>query len=121
MACCVNCDNINNNVNAGVKDTLASLVKLHPCDILSITGGGSTTFTVTSVDLVQTTAFDIPAGFIHGSIAIEAGTATINGAARPTGYMLSLPPMGGNLRYPIYQVTSVSVGAIIHVNYHTLP
>lgn len=76
---------------------------------------------VNSVDSVITTSFDIPAGFLHGSILILSGTADINGAARPTGYVLNLPPMvngdGGNNTYPVYQITNVT--GTIHINYHT--
>ena len=119
---CVNCPDCNTVNDGHVKITgehVANWIKLHPCDLIALTtGGGVTPVNVTSVDTVETTDFTIPAGFIHASIAIEAGTATINGAARPTGYMISLPPMQAGLRYPAYPVTLVSVGAIIHVNYH---
>lgn len=75
---------------------------------------------VVSTDNVEVADFTIPAGFLQGSILIRTGTATINGAARPTGYVLNLPPMvngdGGNNTYPAYAVTLVT--GIVEVNFH---
>lgn len=118
---CVDCTVINtiNDCTPAISGESYKPVKLHPCDILAITGGATVVTNVTSVDAVWIADNTIPAGFLHGSILIRTGTATINGAARPTGYQLSLPPMGGNLRYPAYAVTAIT--GIVDVNYHTLP
>lgn len=87
--------------------------------IRTVIGGGTATIeTATATDQIATTDTTIPAGFIHGSIAVLSGTATINGSLYQAGEQLILPPMSfGNVdrRYPLYQVTGVS--GEVRINY----
>lgn len=126
MACCITCENINNNPQNGVRGGLAAPVKLHACDIELLTGGGGggALSNVTSTDLVHNLVPDgatatIPAGFIHGSISVLTGQATINGALYNAGESLSLDPMFPSLRYGAYPITGIT--GSIRINYHTLP
>lgn len=73
---------------------------------------------LTVVDDVVTGNYTIPEGALAYSIAIESGTATINGAIRPTGYVISQSPMSfGNVKwkYPAIPITAVT--GTVHVNY----
>lgn len=112
----------------GVQQATLTLWYLDDGTVTGVAPGGIerciTDTNVTSVDVLlvaPTGDTSIPAGFLHGSIAIESGTAIINGVARPTGYSLSLPPMidgdGGNLLYPVYTIATIT--GTVHVNYHT--
>jgi len=62
----------------------------------------------------------IPSGFIHASIAVLTGTASINGAVYTAGMGLSLPPMSygsQEVLYPAYDIGMVT--GSVAVNYHT--
>lgn len=97
---------------------------LPPVPGLSTCGGGTCELcqddVLTVVDAVATGDYTIPAGVLAYSIAIESGVATVNGAVRPTGYVISQVPMSygsSRLRYPEIAITGVT--GTIHVNYVT--
>lgn len=75
--------------------------------------------TVSSTDNLETADFTIPAGFVHGSLAVVTGQASVNGALYNAGDTVNLPPMSFGAvdrRYPAYAVTGVT--GQVRVNYH---
>jgi len=75
--------------------------------------------TVASTDSVVTANTTIPAGFVHGSISVLTGQASINGALYEDGETLDLPPMSHGtttIVYPEYTVTGVT--GSVRINYH---
>lgn len=63
-----------------------------------------------------------PSNTVAYAISIEAGTADINGASRPTGYSIEKDYVyynGKLLTYPPITIDNLSVGAIVHISYVT--
>lgn len=67
---------------------------------------------------VTAATYSIPAGTLTYSIAIESGIATVNGALRPTSYVISQGPQSySNIRLVYPQIDITGITGIVHINY----
>ena len=112
----------------GVAYTYTDSATDTPIDAATYLGGGSVSVGVckysreaVAVDEDRTTNSTMPAGFIHGSIAVRSGQITVNGAVYDAGDSISLPPMsyGDNaILYPQYDIVVTGGGGTSYrINY----